>query len=238
MKNTNVQLGFVKSWDSIFPDTHHWTRHKDVLTLSTGLTQVVSQIWIVQANFSVTRMTGFLSDPYQPVPIFNDEGFIYHETVLPETRMRKAAGVRSNWMLSPNTSLQIGYRYYWDDWNIRSHTAHMLLQQYLADKDVSLSLGVRYYKQQRADFFMSEYTNDKGFLTVDSKLNNLWSNEVELGANIMGNYFRPGQFLYSEKIEYNLTLGFYQRHTPTSDWFSGYKMLYAYTFSIGLRYHF
>lgn len=238
MKNTTVQLGLVHSWDRVFPDTRHWTRSKGVTTASAGFTQVLSQILIVQANLSITRMSGYLSDPYQPVPIFGGNDFIYHETVLPGERLRKAAGFRTNWMLTENSSIRTGYRYYLDDWDIRSHTADILLQHYLADKTIILSLGIRHYIQQKADFFNTEYTNDNGFLTVDSRLNNLWSNDVELSTEIKGTVFNPFDFLYPDKTDYHITLGFYQRHTPTPDWFSGYKTLYAYTLSLGIRYLF
>ncbi len=238
MKNTTVQLGVVRSWDQVFPDTRNWTKRKNVITASAGLTQVLAQTWIVQMNVSVTRMFGYLSDPYQPVPIFQDNTFIYHETVLPDTRLRKAVGIRSNWMWFKNSSLQVGYRYYWDDWNIRSHTANVLVQQYVANKTILLGLELRYYTQQHADFFRNEYLNDDGFLTVDSKLNDLQSNEIEMSMSIKGTYFDPGTLFYSEKTEYHLALGVYQRHTPIPDWFSGYKTLYAYTISLGLRYHF
>jgi hypothetical protein len=238
MKNTTIQLGIVRSWDKVFPDTRDWKRDKSVFTASAGLTQVISQILIVQANGSVTRMSGYLSDPYQPVPIFQDNSFIYHETVLPDTRLRKALGLRSNWMWFQNSSLQLGYRYYWDDWNIRSHTANILVQQYVANRTVTLTMGIRHYTQQPASFFKTEYRDSDGFLTVDSKLNDLWSNEVEISADIKGIYFNHRNFLYNEKTEYHLAFGFYQRHTVTPDWFSGYNILYAYTASLGLRYYF
>jgi hypothetical protein len=238
MKNTAVQLGFVRSWDEIFPDTRSWTRNKAVFTASAGLTQILSQTWIVQANLSATRLSGYLSDPYQPVPIFRGNNFIYHETVLPGVRLRKAAGLRSNWMWNENSSIQVGYRYYLDDWAVRSHTAELFFQQYLAEKAIRLSLDMRRYIQQKADFFKTEYTDDQGFLTVDSKLNNLWSNEVEISADIKGTLFDPFDFLYGDRVDYRVALGFYQRHTPTPDWFSGYKTLYAYTLTVGLRYRF
>ena len=238
MKNTTVQIGLVRNWDRIFPDTRYWIRGKDVITASAALTQVLAQTWIMQTNLSVTRMSGYLSDPYQPVPIFQNNTLIYHETVLPDTRLRKAVGIRSNWMWSKNSSIRLGYRYYWDDWDIRSHTADILLQHYAAKKEVIYSLGLRYYTQTHASFFKNEYSGSTGYLTVDSKLKDLRSNEFELGLTIKGTYFDPGDLFYSEKMEYHLALGFYRRHTPTPDWFSGYTTLYAYTVSLGFRYYF
>ena len=238
LKNTTAQIGFVRSWDRIFPDNRNWSRSKNVTTFSAGLTQVLSPVWIMQVNASAILMSGYLSDPYQPVPVFQGDSFTYHETVLPGSRLRKALGMRSNWMWFKNSSIQIGYRYYWDDWDIQSHTANVLVQKYIANRDIRLSIGIRHYIQQHAGFFKTEYQNDNGFLTVDSKLNDLWSNEIEVGADIKGTYFNPGSMLYSEKNDYHASFGFYQRHTPTPDWFSGYKILYAYTISLGVRYHF
>ena len=85
------------------------------------------------------------------------------------------------------------------------------------------------------------YFHGDGLLTVDTKLNACWSNECEINAVIQGTYLkdRAGwSAFYSEKVEYRASLALYQRRSATPDWFSGYRDLYAYIVSIGLRYRF
>jgi hypothetical protein len=186
-------------------------------------------------------MTGFLSDPYQPVPVFAEGTFTYRETVLPSSRIRYAVGLRGNWMWADRSSLQIGYRRYWDDWRIRSNTWHATIQRTFGEKDGILGFTYRRYDQTRADFFSTVYFHGDGLLTVDTKLNACWSNEWEINAVIQGTYLkdRAGwSAFYSEKVEYRASLALYQRRSATPDWFSGYRDLYAYIVSIGLRYRF
>jgi hypothetical protein len=239
MKNTVVQIGGVRSWDRIFPDTRNWTRSKDVTTASAGLTQVLSERWICQLNASWTRMTGFLSDPYQPVPLFGADGsFSYRETVLPSVRERKAAGLRSNWAMTEHASLQAGFRRYWDDWGVRSNTFHALVQRTFSEGKVTLGLGFRRYDQNRADFFRAEYSIGDRYRTVDAKLDDLGSNEWEATASIQGGRFAedgPFSILRNERVEYKGSIGFYQRRSARPDWFSGYHELFAAVVSLGLR---
>jgi hypothetical protein len=239
MNNTVVQIGGVRSWDRIFPDTRTWTRSKDVETASAGLTQVLSERWIVQANASWTRMSGFLSDPYQPVPIFGADGsFRYHETVLPGVRVRKAAGLRSNWMWSDRSSLQAGYRRYWDDWGVRSNTFHALVQRMFAEKNITIGMGYRRYDQNRASFIKTEYSGDEPYRTVDTKLGDLWSNEWEASASIRGAFFAengPLSAFRNERVEYRGSIGFYQRRSALPDWYNRYVHLYSAVVSLGIK---
>jgi hypothetical protein len=238
LKNTTVQLGLVRSWDRVSPDTRDWTKRKNVITGSAGLTQVLTERLIVQANASVTRMTGYLSDPYQPVPVFTDGSFVYRETRLPDSRTRNAAGLRANWLWSDRSSIQAGYRYYWDDWGIRSNTMHALAQTTFADGNVILGASFRRYLQNRASFFRAEYGTSDGFLTVDTKLNMCRSNEWGLDATVKGDYFKNRgrlSFLAGERMEYKASFALYMRHSADPDWFSGMNDLIACITSIGLR---
>jgi hypothetical protein len=140
-----------------------------------------------------------------------------------------------------NASLQLGYRYYWDDWDIRSRTVDAKALRYFAEKNVTLGLGLRLYGQTRADFFKEEYGPGDALRTVDPKLDACVSDEWTVDASIKGGWFdHEGMFgfLSSEAMEYTATLGWYHRRTDLPDWFSDYRNLYAYTMSVGFRYRF
>lgn len=239
LKNTVLQAGAVRSWDKVFPDTRTWKRNKNVLTFSGGLTQVLGKRAILQINGSYSKSTGYLSDPYQPVPILSGDSYRYHETVLPDLRIRNAVGARVNVQLNALSSLQLGYRYYWDDWKIDSDTYNVFYQRYVSDRAFTLGLGFRHYVQTRAGFFKAEYTAVEKYMTVDSKLNSCFSDEIEFNLDIDGSRLKYDSFmgfLYSDRTRYFLKLNFYRRHNPIPDWFSGYRDLYAYIVSIGFRY--
>lgn len=247
-KNTTVQLGFVRSWDNITPDIQQmrassWEKNKNVYSISSGITQVLNPSLIAQLNLSYSNYSGFLSDPYQVVRVVSGNTVNLYNDFHPDNRQRKAVGMRLNYSLFEQTSLQFGYRYYWDDWDISSHTFSIYVQQYFADRAITLGLGVRRYGQTSAYFFKPTYDmawiNSGKYFTVDSRLNSGYSYEYELSLKFSGSLFMNtpviGYVFANERSQLILGMNFYQRHIDSPDWFIGYTNLYAYIFTLGFR---
>jgi hypothetical protein len=240
-KNTVLQFGAVRSWDLSFPDTRTWKKRKDVTALSCGLTQVLSPKAIAEVDASYTVNRGYLSDPYQVVRIIHDDTFTTFNTSAPERRMRNAVGTRINYKMTSMSSLQMGYRYYWDDWKIRSNTVHALVQRHFLEKRLTLGIGLRHYSQTGAYFFKPRYSMPEPYMTVDSKLNSCVSYEFQFRIEIQSDLLK-GIHLFNilavDNSAFLADVDFYHRRTPTLDWFSRYRDLYAYIFSFGWRYRF
>lgn len=235
--NTVVQLGLVRSWDQVAPQTRTWTRDKDVWTLSAGLTQVLGKRLIAQVDGSYAENDGFLSDAYQVVTILQNNTVRTFEPVHPDRRTRKAIGLRTNYKLAQPSALQLGYRYYWDDWDVTSHTVNALYQHRLPS-GLILGVGVRSYLQSKAYFFKPEYTEPEPFMTVDSKLNEAYSTELQFRATFGGTSLQSIpvlSLLANEHVALTTKLNVYFRHTASADWHSRYANLYAYILSIGYR---
>ena len=238
--NTVVQLGLVRSWDKVFPTTRTWTKDKRVLTLSGGLTQVLGRRLIAQLDVSYTQNKGLLSDAYQVITIVRDAAVSTFEPIHPGHRARKAIGLRVNYKLASPSALQLGYRYYWDDWEVRSHTVSTRYQHRLSS-GVRLGLGVRTYVQSKAFFFEAEYSDPMEFMTVDSKLDKGYTTAFQLDAVFGGSAFEKVpvlKLLADEKVALSVKFNLYQRHTASPDWHSRFKNLYAYVISLGYRYRF
>ncbi|MFK5108694.1 DUF3570 domain-containing protein, partial [Klebsiella pneumoniae] len=66
-------------------------RHKSVISLVGGITQVLTPEWLVQLNYNVGFTHGYQTDPYKLVSLVDrdsgDPFFSIYET-RPETRMR------------------------------------------------------------------------------------------------------------------------------------------------------
>ena len=77
--------------------------------------------------------------------------------------------MRGIYRLSPASSIQVGYRYYWDTWDVKSHTVSVNVNRHMSPA-VDLGMGIRSYLQGAADFFQASYTTPQSFMTVDSKL--------------------------------------------------------------------
>jgi hypothetical protein len=234
-KNTVLQLGFAGNWDKVFPQTRTWIKDRKTLEFDLGLTQILSKNIITQLNASYIDVTGYMLDGYQVVKIINPNSFRIVEPIEPESRIRRSAGIRTNFAVSKKTTLELGYRYYWDTWDIKSHTFSGAVKTHLSDI-LGASIELRRYDQTKAFFFKPEYFEIEQFMTVESKLNSGYTNEVSLELTLNGSKNIHFPLLNNEKMQFNAGLGFYQRHTDTPDWFTRYLNLYAYLFSFGFRY--
>lgn len=236
--NTTVQAGFVRSWDRNSPEHRTWTRDLDVTTWSAGLTQVLGKRLIAQLDGTYIRNRGFQSDAYTVVSIIGPERVSTFEPIHPDARDRKAIGLRANYKLNDRDVLQLGYRYYTDDWDVRSHTADIRFdRRYISG--LILGAGIRLYSQSDAFFFEPEYTSPQRFMTVDSKLDGSYSAEFELEAIWGGQSLKGVPVLmtfFSERVEMTTRFNLYVRHTDSPNWHSRFRTLYAYMFSIGYRY--
>ncbi len=103
---------------------------------------------------------------------------------------------------------------------------------------VILGLGLRNYIQDRAFFFKPQYLRPEEYMTVDTKLNENYSNNYQIKLSINGGYFKNIPFFRDEHLQANFILIFYHRHSATPDWHSRLKNLYAYILSFSVRYHF
>lgn len=234
-KNTVLNIGFVNSWDRIYPQTRFWTAKKDVFSGNVGLSQIFSTHFITQLDLSYSYLNGFLDDPYEIVTVQNYKNPFYalYEPITPDKRTRLAAGLRGIYRLGENNSITLGYRYYKDDWGIKSNTLSGLYQHEFYDDKLLLGASIRTYFQTKADFFKAVYDSVEQYMVVDSKLNGLISEEFELKCNINGSLI---SFINNDKIELKCVLDYYVRTTDSPDWFSRMKTLYAYIVTVGFRY--
>ena len=78
-------------------------------------------------------------------------------------------------------------------------------------------------------------------MTVDLKLNSCVSDEFQFKIEIQRGLLKSipiFNILAVDNSAFLADLGFYRRRTPTPDWFSRYRNLYAYILSLGWRYRF
>lgn len=174
-RNTTLNLGLSYNIDLVFPvgdipvglspmpssaginknsveseDTKH------IIELLLGLTQVLNRKTLVQANYTYGYDKGYLTDPYKILSVTDNSGnlrgtdpYLYEQR--PETRGRHALYSRMLHQFT-RTILDFSYRYFWDDWNISSHTLDIRYRIETGKKSY-LQPHVRYYKQHAADFY-------------------------------------------------------------------------------------
>jgi hypothetical protein len=233
-KNTIFQLGFAGNWDKIFPQTRTWTKDRNTLTFNLGMTQILSKNIVSQFDFSFMNIDGYMLDGYQVVRIVNKYNLSVLEPIEPGKRVRKAMGMRTNFAVSKLSTLLLGYRYYWDTWDIKSHTLDAEFKTHITD-NINISFNVRQYFQTKAYFFKETYSQSEEFMAVDSKLNSGYTNDVSVNLSYKGNKNNRIPFLNNEKLTYMAGFGFFHRHTDSPDWVIRLADLYAYLFSLGIK---
>jgi len=237
-KNTSLQLGLVHNWDRVYPVTKDSTRGRNETTLSADFSQVLSKRLIVQVLTSYIEDRGHLSDDYQQVSINRGGSIATVDPVHPNRRTQKAAAFRFKYRLNEKSSLQMGYRYYWDSWAVKSHTFSENYQRYISSR-IILGLGLRSYFQGRAFFFKPRYTQPERFMTADIKLDSGFSNEVQFDLTLRGGGEHDIlSFLENDRVQYKFSISAYQRHSATPYWFNGSRDLISANFNFGIRYSF
>ncbi len=114
---------------------------KDIRFAWVGVTRIVSRRAILRFGLSYTYREGFLTDPYK----LNDR--------RPDQRKEwvLSAGWRQHFV-GANGSLHADYRYFDDDWGIKSHAIDLAWHQ-TVNQHLRVVPFVRYYSQSQADFF-------------------------------------------------------------------------------------
>ena len=147
---------------------------KEVVTGLIGLSRVVSRRWLLGATASQTRETGYLTDPYKVVSLVDPA------TQLPVAQVnekRPAARTRDDVLGSSvyhfeHDIFYANYRYYWDDWGLRSHALDLKVRHDLS-VDSWVQPHVRLYAQSPARFFVFGLTQGQPlpeFASADERL--------------------------------------------------------------------
>lgn len=168
-KNTTLSLGFSPEFDVSSPEggvpgafadplgpqpTVGRRETKWVLSGMAGITQVIHRRMLMQWNYSPSFESGYLNDPYKRISITNLQGdplrSVYERR--PGSRFTNSLFWLTRWSLWEQQTLGISFRYFWDDWGIRSQTLDFTYR-WPFRKTQWIEPHIRYYSQSDADFF-------------------------------------------------------------------------------------
>jgi hypothetical protein len=174
-RNTTVALGVNYSSDTVAPvgdvpiafaamvgprsrqPKSGSSESKTVLDGLVGITQVLGRSTLGRLNFSVSRSTGYLTDPYKVLSLVNPasspnagEPVEYLYESRPDARTKSSVYAQLRHALASDV-IDVSYRYLWDDWGIRSHTVDGSYRWRWGEH--YLQPHLRWYHQTGADFF-------------------------------------------------------------------------------------
>lgn len=149
---------------------------KTTNSVNAGATQILSEKDIVLAGVSYTEQTGFLEGTRNTV----STGTVTERALerLPGSRGKWTANTRYVRSLGERTAFHLDYRYYADNWNIRSHTWEPSLAFSFAEEAGTWRVFYRRYSQTAAKYYGDSFPAVTAYMTSDSDLSGFYANEV------------------------------------------------------------
>jgi len=157
-KATSIRGGVVVSFDEIEPEQLEGVprvdkEDKDNYSIFGGATHVINKYTVIQTTLGVSYFDGFLSDPYKQV-------WVAGSTLAdsrPEERTQYTWATRlRRFSTLLDAAIHVDYRFYYDDWDIRSHTFNLGIVK-ITDSGWAVDSSLRYYSQTQADFYEPYY---------------------------------------------------------------------------------
>lgn len=183
---------------------------KTVVDLLVGVTQVLGPRTISQFNYSMSRASGYLSDPYKLVsvvdgtsgdPVPDPLGAInlYRFESRPEERTKHSLFTQVRHHLARDF-IDGSYRFMTDDWGVTSHTVELRYRWKWRDKSY-WQPHLRLYTQSAADFYVYSLTDGvalPAYASADYRLGQF--DAYTLGMKY-GHYLAAGHE-WSVRLEY------------------------------------
>ncbi len=126
---------------------------KDVFDAVFSVTQILGRNTLVRANYSLNHSSGYLNDPYKLLSVVSGttgEPVTYLYESRSDVHRKEAVFGQLRRYVSGST-VDLSYRYFWDDWGIKSKTADVFVRLPLAGRN-SIEPHFRWYHQSAADF--------------------------------------------------------------------------------------
>ena len=157
-KATSIRGGVAVSFDEIEPEQLAGIprvdkEDKDNYSIFGGATHVINKYTVIQTTLGVSYFDGFLSDPYKQVWVAG--GTLADSRPEERTQYTWATRLRRFSTLL-DAAIHIDYRFYYDDWDIRSHTFDLGIVK-VTDSGWAVDSSIRYYSQTQADFYEPYY---------------------------------------------------------------------------------
>jgi hypothetical protein len=180
--------------------------NRNSYSASFGFSQVATKKMQFSLFFDVIQQQGLLSTPYHRVYFADKTNFYIGQTQyisvyetpenvgvyrladdierLPDLRTKIPVGARLNYYMNERVSIRTYYRYYWDNWNITSHTASVEIPIKVSDKFTVFPM-YRYYSQQQSNYFapFEKHLSTEKYYTSDYDLSTFNANQYGFGVN-------------------------------------------------------
>lgn len=152
---------------------------RKILASSITASQILSPIDIIQFDATFARSTGFLESTANTVRVNG----VRAVEQLPDSRSRYALSTKYVRALGESSALNLSYRYYFDQWDVSSHTTRAAYLFDLNEDEDFIELFVRHHYQDKVEYFSDNFSSAQTFMTSDSDMNEFTSYEGGIYLN-------------------------------------------------------
>ncbi len=156
---------------------------KTAVDVLIGVTQVLNRNTLTQLNYSHTTSSGYLTEPYKILSVVDGTGSTldYRYEKRPDTRNSDSLYWKLQHQLTEDV-IYFSYRYFQDDWGIRSHTMDLKYRYELPSGNY-LQPHYRRYQQTAADFYRHSLVDNTAlpnYASADLRLGEMTGSTVGL----------------------------------------------------------
>lgn len=169
-----LHLGASISRDTVSPVGTSLDLDKKSDAFALGWTWILGPRDLFDVSASLTKLSGYLDDPYKVVPVGTLPAPTNVPDHRPDSRTRWAVVGKYGHYYPWRAALKAQYRFYWDDWSVRSHTLELGYEQRLGSRWV-VSPVARYHDQSAASFYGSLFPAPQTHLSADYRLSPMHS---------------------------------------------------------------
>ncbi|MFI0490319.1 DUF3570 domain-containing protein [Flavobacterium sp.] len=184
---------------------------------SLSLSQILTKKSQISIFMDILQQQGQLSTPYQRVYFADTQHYfigiaqyipVYQTSAnagvyqladdierMPSSRLKVPIGLRWSYYISEKITLRTYYRYYWDDWGVKGHTANIELPVKISERFTVYPM-YRYYIQTAAKYFapFEKHLSTEQYYTSDYDLSAFNAKQYGFGVNYT-DIFANGKFL-------------------------------------------
>ena len=179
---TTVSLSASRGWDiirrvinSAGAKDPNFRRRSDRKTWGISVSQILTRNLIAGIDYEAITEQGYLQNPYRAYRFLaapNSALFLTAPEIYPGTHTSNAVSVRLKYYLPWRASLTGKYRYFYDTWAVRAHTAEVGYTQPMLHDTLTADFTYRYYKQNAASFYsdLFGFANQQNYMARDREL--------------------------------------------------------------------
>lgn len=180
--------------------------------------QILTPSDIISFGYTYINMNGKLNNISNSVKVLSNpygNAFSRVEERLPNGRDRHALSSKFVHGFSDEAAMHLSYRYYTDDWDVKSHTAEVGLRMTFMDDAAFIMPTYRYYSQEKSKYYVKEVATSRALMTADSDLDSFDAHRVGVHyEQVLGDK----SVSKVELLDFTLTSGvyFYKRSNDLS----------------------